>query len=66
MSEKKIFNTDEAAKILGIAPITLHVARRKGLIRCYKLGHKTVRFDMEQINEYLTNPFTVKGEAKSE
>jgi len=54
-------NSEEVAQRLGIDISTLWRFQRSGLIRCYRLGHRTIRFDEEQVQEYLASPLTIKA-----
>ena len=55
MSEFKVYNTDEVAKILGVTRITVTRYIKSGKLKCFKLGNRLVRITQEMLDEYIAN-----------
>jgi len=52
-SVQDLMTINEVAKYLNFKPRTIHNWVQKNLIPHYRLGRKTIRFDMETIDEWL-------------
>ncbi|MEJ5226837.1 helix-turn-helix domain-containing protein [Thermodesulfovibrio sp.] len=50
---EKLMTTKEVAEILKVSPELIGVYRRKKGLPAIKLGHKTVRYKLEQVLEWL-------------
>ena len=55
MSEFKVYNTDEVAKILGVTRMTVTRYIKSGKLKCFKLGNRLVRITQEMLDEYIAN-----------
>ena len=51
---KLLYNTKEAAKLLGVPESWLGSAARKGIIPCVRLGHY-VNFEPEELKIWIAN-----------
>lgn len=52
MNDKKYLATKELLSVLNISKSQLDKLRRKGLPDM-KLGHRTLRFDLDEVNKWL-------------
>ena len=55
MSEFKVYNTDEVAKILGVTRMTVTSYIKSGKLKCFRLGNRLVRITQEMLDEYIAN-----------
>ena len=54
MSEFKIYNTDQVAKLLGISRMTVIRYIRKGKLKSFRVG-RLIRVTSDMIDEYIAN-----------
>jgi excisionase family DNA binding protein len=49
----RLLTTDEACDYLGISRLKLWKLRQAGQIRAQKLGYRTLRYSMRELDRYL-------------
>ena len=54
MSEFKIYNTDQVAKLLGVSRMTVIRYIRKGKLKSFRVG-RLIRVTSNMIDEYIAN-----------
>ena len=54
MSEFKIYNTDQVAKLLGVSRMTVIRYIRKGKLKSFRVG-RLIRVTSDMIDEYIVN-----------
>ena len=54
MSEFKIYNTDQVAKLLGVSRMTVIRYIRKGKLKSFRVGRR-IRVTSDMIDEYIAN-----------
>ena len=54
MSEFKIYNTDQVAKLLGVSRMTVIRYIRKGKLKSFRVG-RLIRVTSDMIDEYIAN-----------
>ena len=54
MSEFKIYNTDQVAKLLGVSRMTVIRYIRKGKLKSFRVG-RLIRVTSDMIDEYISN-----------
>lgn len=54
MSEFKIYNTDQVAKLLGVSRMTVIRCIRKGKLKSFRVG-RLIRVTSDMIDEYIAN-----------
>ena len=54
MSEFKIYNTDQVAKLLGVSRMTVIRYIRKGKLKSFHVG-RLIRVTSDMIDEYIAN-----------
>ncbi len=60
---RKLLNAQQLADYLGIETTTLYKWNCEGSIPCVKISKKTVRYDIDAINEWLKTK-EIKGSRK--
>lgn len=55
MSEFKVYNTDEVAKILGVTRMTVTRYIKSGKLKSFRLGNRLIRITQEMLDEYIAN-----------
>jgi len=54
--EKPFLNLDETSVYLGISKATIYQYTHKGIIPYFKLQHRRLYFDINDLNEFVLNP----------
>ncbi len=53
MAQKRFLSIIELAELLGIPKLTVYQWIHQKRIPCIKFGHRTVRFDREEIERWI-------------
>jgi hypothetical protein len=51
----ELLNAEQASRMLGVTPEILTQLRKSGKLGFVRLGHKTVRYELDELNRFLND-----------
>jgi excisionase family DNA binding protein len=51
----ELLNKEQASRMLGVEPEIVDQLRKSGKLGFIRLGHKTIRFELSELNRFLND-----------